>query len=277
MTAALGAVQPTDFLFIGAPSPIYPEAGLRLNLDLSARQPAGVPDSSEGRRAAWYSLAFLLRTAAAKQLDVQTLELSAGIYSALIGGNPTTMAFVADTLENGAGFSTHLGKPDILSQLVDGTIAGYLAELRRPSHASECSASCYRCLRDYANMSYHALLDWRLAADLLTVLQTGELTPDREREELAVRKWAEGYGGQLLCGLPASAALQEHSLYGKCVVVARHPLEAAETALISPRLAATLAEVEDQIPDADAVVFVDTFQLDRDPGSVLALFADAGT
>ena len=33
-------------------------------------------------------------------------------------------------------------------------------------HGSECDTSCNRCLRDFYNLSYHGLLDWRLAIDV---------------------------------------------------------------------------------------------------------------
>ena len=33
-------------------------------------------------------------------------------------------------------------------------------------HGNQCDSSCYRCMRDYSNMSYHPLLDWRLGLDL---------------------------------------------------------------------------------------------------------------
>ncbi|MCV7026542.1 DEAD/DEAH box helicase [Mycolicibacterium novocastrense] len=178
MSVALGSVQPTDFLFVGTERPVRPSAGIRLSLDSLGLQPGGARETGEGRRAAWYSLAFLLRTAAAAYLDVQSLELAAGIYSGVLRGTPTTMAFLADTLENGAGFSTHLGKPEIFEEFLDRGILKYLESLRAPDHALECTASCYRCLRDYGNMAYHALLDWRLAGDLLNVMIDGTLAPD---------------------------------------------------------------------------------------------------
>ncbi len=273
-SVALGAVQPTDFLFLGTNEPVRPEAGLRLNLE-TAMQPGGAPDSSEGRRAAWYSLAFLLRTAASTFLDVQTLELSAGIYSGLVAGTPTTMAFIADTLENGAGFSTHLGKGDVFTKLMEDRIQGYLRSLREPDHADECSASCYRCLRDYSNMAYHALLDWRLADDLLSVMLQGQLKVDEALERQTLQRWAEAYGAEVIEGLPCGAALLESPLYGTALLLGKHPLEATETALMAPRLAEALAQAEVAEPDAEVVVFADTFVLDRNPAFALELFASA--
>ncbi|SNS43380.1 Helicase conserved C-terminal domain-containing protein [Geodermatophilus saharensis] len=269
ISVALGAVQPTDFLFVGSRRPVMSDLGLRLDLDTSAMQQSGAPESANARKAAWYSLAFLLRTAAATYLDVQTLELSAGIYNGLVDDSPTMMAFLADTLENGAGFSTHLGSPDVFDKLMDGQVREYLTSLEEPAHATECSASCYRCLRDYSNMAYHALLDWRLARDLLSVLQTGQLPIDPHRERRAITSWAEAYGAELIDELPCAAAVLDSQLYGRAIVVAKHPLEASETTLIAPRLASALAAAEAMEPPADAIVFADTFTLDRDPGGVI--------
>ena len=67
-SVALGAIQPTDFLFLGPSRGTDPAAGLRLNLN-TARQPSGAWDPTEGPRGAWYSIAFLLRTAAAAFLE----------------------------------------------------------------------------------------------------------------------------------------------------------------------------------------------------------------
>ncbi|KQY41878.1 DEAD/DEAH box helicase [Cellulomonas sp. Root137] len=272
-SVAFGAIQPTDFLFYGPAQPTDSESGLRLNLSLGARQPSGARDTTEGRRAAWYSLAFLLRTVASSYLDVQPLELNAGIYSGLVGDEPALFAFIADTLENGAGFSTRLGSPEVHPEFRD-RLDAYLLELARADHAAECTASCYRCLRDYGNMAYHALLDWRLARDLHKVLQGGALDIDAAAEGNAISRWAKSFGATVVDGFPAATA-RFHGLDGNFAVVAKHPLEASEQVLISPRLADCQAQVEVAMEGLDGVVFVDTFTLDRDPRRVLDMCREA--
>lgn len=273
---ALGAVQPTDFLFLGPAHPTPSGQGIRLNIEAGARQPAGNPDPAEGRKAAWHSLAFLLRTVAAARLDVQQLELTAGIYSGLRDGHATIFAFIADTLENGAGFSTHLGAPEHLTDLL-AAVDSYLGTLAKPDHAATCSASCYRCLRDYSNMAYHTLLDWRLAADLFALLQESQqLAISREREKAAVTKWAQAYNAEPQLGWEAPAAVLDHPTLGLAVVIAKHPLEASDDVLIAPRLASTLAQAHAAIPGAGAIVFADTFLLDRSPGRALEMIGAVG-
>ncbi|MGI5499359.1 DEAD/DEAH box helicase [Lentzea sp. CA-135723] len=269
---ALGAVQPTDFLFIG-PQRSTSDHGMRLDLSVSRRQPSGARDLADGRRGAWYSLAFLLRTTAAALLDVEPRELNAGIYAGSINGTPVPFAFIADTLENGAGFSSHLGSEAVLPDLLS-RIDVYLEELSGAAHSTECDSSCYRCIRDYGNMAYHALLDWRLASDLFGVLMGRGLRTQVAEESKVLERWAKAYSATMLKGTPAAAALYDDPYVGKCVVIARHPFEASDRALVAPRLADTLAVGKAQHSEA-AVVFIDTFTFDRDPGRVAEMCEEA--
>ncbi|MFB0838882.1 DEAD/DEAH box helicase [Arthrobacter sp. E44] len=273
ISVALGAVQHTDFLFAGAAAPTIPSSGLRLNLVSGVRQPYGAQEVADSRRAAWYSFAFLLRTVASAALDIQPLELAAGIYSGTTSGAPATYAFLADTLENGAGFSTHLGSSGFLPEFLD-SIADYLTELEDPSHSATCSSSCYRCLRDYGNMPYHALLDWRLARDLFGLLQGKPLGIDTAAEAAAIDRWARAYNAAPISSTVAAARFDSPS-EGSFAVVARHPFEASEETLIAPRLAEAMAEIEASEGGLDGVVFVDSFTLDRDPRRVLKLISDS--
>lgn len=271
---ALGAVQHTDFFFIGAISPTDLERGIRLNLLSGIHQLSGAPDVTEGRRAGWYSLAFLLRTVAATKLDILPLELSAGIYSGVTAdGEPTVQAFLADTLENGAGFSTHLGSQQFLPEFFKA-IKEYLGELEKDDHPRTCNSSCYRCLRDYGNMAYHALLDWRLARDLFGLLFDGELHINRADESTALSRWAASFDATVLELPDASAAIIETPQYGKFAVVLRHPFEGSDSDVMSERLADAAAVIEAS-HDCEGVVFVDSFTIDRDPRRVLKLIADA--
>ncbi|KQS20849.1 DEAD/DEAH box helicase [Frigoribacterium sp. Leaf186] len=271
---ALGAVQHTDFLFIGSVAPTDRSRGVRLNLVSGIHQPNSAPDVTEGRRAGWYSLAFLLRTVAATELDILPLELNAGIYSGVTAtGEPTVQAFLADTLENGAGFSTHLGSEQFLPQFLDA-IERHLGELETYDHPQTCNSSCYRCLRDYGNMAYHALLDWRLARDLFGLLRYGQLHVDRSEEAKALSRWAESFGATVLDFRDASAAVIDTPQYGKFGVVLRHPFEGSDADVMSERLADVAADIE-ATQDCDGVVFVDSFTIDRDPRRVLQLIAAA--
>ena len=134
------------------------------------------PTRAEGK-AAWNSLAYLLRRAAAFRLDVSPAELEAGfqfVSDGAVGIRPTGRVFLADVLENGAGYARHLSAPDEFLSLLryitdDSNPRSFAAGLYSSAHAS-CRTSCYQCLREYGNMRIHALLDWRLGLDMAELL-----------------------------------------------------------------------------------------------------------
>jgi ATP-dependent helicase YprA (DUF1998 family) len=121
-------------------------------------------------RAAWYSFAFWLRVAAASLLDIDTLELQSGFRSLEDNNQVIGQAFLCDQLENGAGYCQFLSQPQQFQKLMD------LANINNPhsiaykwldsAHSDICDTSCNLCLRDYQNLAYHGLLDWRLALDM---------------------------------------------------------------------------------------------------------------
>ena len=158
---ALASIFRTDVLIAGIRSvPV----GLSLN-------PA-IPEA----RAAWYSFGFMLRRAAAAYLDVATSELEVGIQPRLNFSTPfappTAQVFIL-YVENGAGYSTYLGDPQRFENLLHSLLESGTPErptvydlLIQDDHQRECITSC-RCLRDFMNMSYHPLLDWRLGLDMV--------------------------------------------------------------------------------------------------------------
>jgi hypothetical protein len=46
----------------------------------------------------------------------------------------------------------------------------FIGAITATEHCSSCDSSCYECLRQYRNMNYHGLLDWRLGLALVRVL-----------------------------------------------------------------------------------------------------------
>jgi ATP-dependent helicase YprA (DUF1998 family) len=232
--------------------------------------PAGVtvaPDQNlPSRRAAWYSLAFLLREAAVRHLDVQSLELRAGITVEELSDRGVSI-FIADALENGAGYSTYLGSEAAFRKVLEEA-ADYAQLLRSPVH--DCDTSCYDCLKDYSNMAFHPLLDWRLGLDMLAILRGAPLDVAgwRNREEAIADAVCEAFAGATR--LPLGPEVSAFSINGTAVVV-RHPLEPDEPHLPA-RLVKAKLEAEDKGFDRDAgtICFFDSFDLYRRPGALLA-------
>jgi hypothetical protein len=86
--------------------------------------------------------------------------------------------FLADAIENGAGFTTYLRDQARFAALIDDTLAMIASDWENPA-THDCGSSCPGCLRDWSNTPYHPLLDWRLASDLLEVLAHGAVQRDR--------------------------------------------------------------------------------------------------
>ena len=135
-------------------------------------------------RAAWYSFGFLVRRAAAVSLDVNESELDLGIQPlddpSTPFAPPTARIFISDSLENGAGYSTFLGDAVRFEELLQFLLGqarpswtrktppdSFHRPLVTPPHSHACVSSCHRCLREFGNMAYHPILDWRLGLDMV--------------------------------------------------------------------------------------------------------------
>jgi hypothetical protein len=233
----------TDVLTVGIDSvPV----GLCLN-------PA-VPEA----RAAWYSFGFLLRRAAAVQLDVSESELDVGIQPVTDFNSPftppTAKVFLSDSLENGAGYSTFLGDPvrfDDLIRFIVGQngsppdVTFYQPMVSSP-HETDCLSSCHRCLREYGNMAYHSILDWRLGLDLayLALDSNTPITLDAPHWNSFLARIAAPYfiGLDLtpatFAGLPAGITTNNEA------VILIHPLWDTNPANYHPDLAAAVQEAQ---------------------------------
>ncbi|MEH2078036.1 MAG: DEAD/DEAH box helicase, partial [Nostoc sp.] len=135
-------------------------------------------------RAAWYSFAFWLRVAAATQLDVDAMELQAGFRSLKQNESVIGQAFLCDHLENGAGYCRFLEKPKEFQKLMDLANPNILSSIAskwiNQPHGKVCDTSCNLCLRDYQNLAYHGLLDWRLALDMAQLVLSAYYKIDRK-------------------------------------------------------------------------------------------------
>jgi len=160
---ALAAGKTTEVLRI-----IPAAIPLGLNLD---------PLSSHGAvKGAIFSAAFLLRRVLAGELDIDPDEIEiASIARRQIADHQFAADMIfSDRLPNGAGFVKYLY--DNVTELLQrtchpvpgsGTYPDVVASL---VHRNSCSDACYDCLKVYRNMTYHGLLDWRLALSYLRIL-----------------------------------------------------------------------------------------------------------
>ena len=142
------------------------------SLDASPRRPSG--------RAAWLSFGTALLRAAAAHLQIDASELAVGMRPWVHpDGRLLGEIFLYDTLPNGAGYAEEVAAEieDILER----------ARELCTGCPSQCQTACYRCLLDYGNQRHHALLDRRLAWDMLEFVLEGlepELSQDRQLQAL---------------------------------------------------------------------------------------------
>lgn len=157
-TAAIGMIKPTDALLMSLQTNHIPgpEGVIATSMH---RLLAGTP--------ALWSFAEMLRIAASIKLDVDPREFEIGLQPLRVGDEITARLFLADALENGAGYATFIGRtPELRSTiaLIDGPLRERFESER---HARYCDSSCPNCMRSYNNRQLHSILDWRLALDVV--------------------------------------------------------------------------------------------------------------
>jgi len=205
--------------------------------------PIGVladPTTLEGR-AAWYSFAFWLRVAAGSLLDIDPQEIQAGLRSIKIEDIVVGQAFLCDKLDNGAGYSSYLAEPTQFKKLLsqaDYTLPNSIAK-KWLDHENECDTSCNLCLRDYLNLPYHGLLDWRLALDMArlmsnasTIIDLQTSLGDIQNPWLRLQEGNNSPISAILTNLGYGPAINFETLIGfvhknknrKQVLILRHPL-----------------------------------------------------
>jgi DEAD/DEAH box helicase domain-containing protein len=173
--ASIGAVSKTDVLIIE----------LKLDDMLEELSPLGVISLAERYMppglAAFTSFAHHLRLVAAHEMDIDPQELRLGIQPIAAPGTGTYTAriFMADALENGAGYATHIGTPKFFRGLQESLLSYGIERFSAEKHASKCDTSCPDCLRSYENRLVHALLDWRLAIDVSELAAQHSLNTSR--------------------------------------------------------------------------------------------------
>jgi hypothetical protein len=252
---ALASIKPTDVLVFGIQG--WPPGIIYSPVDVNGR-------------AALYSLGFMMRrAAAAERLDIDERELNVGLRVVQTANEVRGEIFISDSLENGAGYSSHLGTPteaESLMRLLTGQgDPSFYAPLVAPLHADACQTSCPDCLRDYSNLAFHNILDWRLGLDLARL----SLDPNAAID-FAVHYWqplatnaSNAYVSSqaqwqfvTFAGVPAGRR-------GNIVEIITHPLWNRNPNNFCPRLAAAYAQA--QAAGAQMITCKSIFEVLRRP------------
>jgi len=212
---ALASVKQTDILVLGITQ--WPQGVYASPLNVYGRS-------------ALYSFGFLLRRAAAVRLDVDERELKVGLRVVNSGGMVTGQIFLSDSLENGAGYSSLLGRANemesLLQFILGQTDPRFYAPLIDPAHASQCQTSCPDCIRDFSNLAFHNILDWRLGLDMVRLALDPSAPIDfsvsywQPLANFAAQAYFRGQPGwsfQTQVGVPAG-------IFGNRIEIVSHPL-----------------------------------------------------
>ena len=152
--AAIGEVRPTDVVAISLDNATTP-----LGIIPTAPQvlPAGL--------SAMWSFAEVLRRGCQVHLDLEPNELQVGLKTIRKSGYQTALVFLADQLENGAGYAPEIGRPETTKGIIEAVLRELTDRFESKEH-SDCTDACPDCLRSYDNRMLHWAMDWRLALDM---------------------------------------------------------------------------------------------------------------
>ena len=248
---ALAAISTTDVMAAGIN---VVSVGLCLN-----------PSKPEAK-AAWYSFGFLVRRAAAVSLDVNESELDLGIQPiadlSTPFAPPTARIFISDSLENGAGYSTFLGDRIRFEELLRFVLGqarpswtrstppdSFHRPLVTPPHSHDCFNSCHRCLREFGNMAFHPILDWRLGLDMAQLA----LDPNA-RIDLTTSHWSDlvariaptYFAGLQMQTRTFDALSGGVDPFNNEAIILTHPLWDTDSSNFRPEVAAAVSDAQGQ-------------------------------
>lgn len=251
--AAIGEVRPTDVVVLELDG-----------VDLHA----GVLPTNRwlihaGTSAMW-SFAEVLRRGCQVALDLQPDELQVGLQPASLRGFETRRVFLADQLENGAGYAPELARGENMKGILEGILEGLAPEYEADAH-SDCTESCPDCLRSWDNRRLHGALDWRLALDVAT-LAIGERLPLHRwmpGAPDAAERFVSAYGSALAChveeaGVLTAVVRNDH----QAAVAFGHPLWLHDAAYVNETQAEALDILQTDLGIA-RVEMSDVFVLER--------------
>jgi DEAD/DEAH box helicase domain-containing protein len=261
LPAAIGEIRPTDVVV--------------LTLDGVALHAGVIPTNTRllpaGLSAMW-SFAEVLRRGCQVALDLQPDELQVGLQPTSIKDFETRRVFLADRLENGAGYAPELGQAEKIKEVLEGILGPLAAEYESPEHG-DCTEACPDCLRSWDNRRLHGALDWRLALDVATLAAGESLPVERwlSRAPKMADVFVRAYRPAIACHVEEAGEL--HAIVRddrRGAVLLGHPLWLHDPAFLN----ATQAEAFDVLRSDHGIGHVemsDLYILDRMHAQVFGL------
>lgn len=254
---------------------------LHLSLNINPFETSDLFKASSSK-GAFYSAAFLLQRTLADDLDIDPEEIEIAAIDSIelpevngITGRKSASIVLVDELPNGSGFIEQLysnfdkyAKKCINPDKLDNYNYSIITN-------QECMDSSYTDLKNYRNMNFHPLLDWRLGVGLIRVLcsenyQSGLTDDDYDFPEL--KNWlsfAKALGENMEKDFDNIEAKTFGKLHGFCIsdiynVIIVHPFWNYTTH--QPNEESNVLTSAMEIAGLENLFFIDTFNLHRRPG-----------
>jgi DEAD/DEAH box helicase domain-containing protein len=259
--AAIGEIRPTDVVVLSLDA-------VELHAGIIPTNPRLLP---AGLSAMW-SFAEIMRRGGQVALDLQPDELQVGLQPASVKDFETRRVFLADRLENGAGYAPELGQERNVKAVLDGILGPLAEEYEGPKHA-DCTEACPDCLRSWDNRRLHGALDWRLALDVAALAAGQSLPLERWLSRAAPMGdvFIRAYHRALPCHVEEVGAL--HAIVrddARGAVLLGHPLWLHDPAFLNATQAAAYDELRSDRGIRE-VFLSDLYVLDRMHAQVFSL------
>jgi DEAD/DEAH box helicase domain-containing protein len=237
---------------------------------------------SSAAKGAFYSAAFLLQRTLSARLDIDPEEIEIAAIESIelpqldgVIGRKSASIVLADELPNGSGF---------VKQLYNN-FEYYMRRCIEPLNNDEerynfnilqnrnCQDASYQDLKNYRNMSFHPLLDWRLGVGLLRLMYDNLYTSGLKdndyyyKELMDWKKFSWELQRQFIDSFPGNVVgstygqLPGFTIYGDFKVILVHPFW--NTSIHQPEENVVTKALTDS--GIENVYFIDTFNLHRRP------------
>jgi len=247
-SGAIGTVFTTDVMSIAMENLANVGNGGTLDVD---NQPSAV--------SAIASFAEFVKTALSVKLDIDPTELRLGRERVKTSACLTERIFLADALENGAGYVRHASDPAVFEQFLLGQYEVLKEKWEDHHHAAVCDIACPDCLRNYGNRWEHKHLDWRLALDMAELCLGLEL--DERRSLSGAPRTAEMMQSALMNAGESATVDQMAGLYTVSIpgasAILGHPLWHQREALTADPMVEAKYELESKFGQRHKIFFTD--------------------
>jgi DEAD/DEAH box helicase domain-containing protein len=216
--------------------------------------------------ASLWSFAQMLAQGAKDALQIDPGELKVGLQPYRVGTTSTARVFLADLLENGAGYASEIGQEPVLKSILQGIVTDIGARLNDAARHPDCNTSCPNCLRSYENRHLHALLNWRLGLDVAELALGLPLDAQRwlDRAQPIAESFLKAFGPDLDLDLVEAAGLTAIARRDRrAAAIVGHPLWRHDEAHLNEVQADAAAELE--MSGYETVAMTDVLEVERTP------------